>query len=71
MTKINAYFERKRQEAIRQSIETDINAIVEKCKTLSYQKQLETINRIKENLLHRKNDINNELHELEQVISKL
>ena len=71
MTKINAYLDRKRQEAIQQNIETDINAIVEKCRTLSYQKQLETINRIKENLLHRKNDLNNELHELEQVISKL
>ena len=71
MTKINAYFERKRQEAIDQNIETDINAIVEKCRTLSYQKQLETINRIKENLLHRKNELNNELQEIEQIINKL
>lgn len=71
MTKLNAYFDRKKQEAIQQSIETDITSIVEKCKTLPYLKQLETINRIKENILHRKNELNNELQEIEQIIQKL
>ena len=65
------YIDKSRQEQIRSDIETSINSIVSTTKRLPYSKQVEAVERIKQSFKQRKIELEEELEEVKDCISRM
>ena len=71
MRMIKAYIDKSKAEAIENDIQSTINGIVAKCSKLPYKRQLEAVGRIKSALAERKTELEEELSEVNEILTKI